>query len=74
MAGGTASAAAGAGSAGKGLEWNQTLPAGFLNSIEFTRLQYGRPYRFVGGARHAEPSLKLGIGEHWRGFGKSTVG
>jgi hypothetical protein len=37
-----------------------------VNSSEFTRLQYGRPYRFIG-ARLAEPSLKLGIGEHWRG-------
>jgi hypothetical protein len=38
----------------------------FVNSFEFARLQYGWPYRFVGGARLAEPSLKRGIGEHWR--------
>jgi hypothetical protein len=44
----------------------------FVNSFEFTRLQYGRPYRFVGGARLAEPSLKLGIGEHWRGVASSA--
>jgi hypothetical protein len=44
----------------------------FVNSMEFTRLQYGRPYRFVGGARHAGPSLKLGIREHWRGVAASA--
>jgi hypothetical protein len=44
----------------------------FVNSFEFTRLQNGGPYRFVGGARHAEPSLKLGIGEHWRGVAGSA--
>jgi hypothetical protein len=44
----------------------------FLSSIEYTRLQYGRPYRFVGGARLAEPSLKLGIGKHWRGVAASA--
>jgi hypothetical protein len=43
-----------------------------VDSIEFTRLQYGRPYRFVGRARHAEPALKLGIGEHWRGVAASA--
>jgi hypothetical protein len=44
----------------------------FVNSFEFTGLQYGRPYRFVGGARLAEPSLKLGIGAHWRGVAGSA--
>jgi hypothetical protein len=44
----------------------------FVKCIEFTRRQYGRPYRFVGGARHAEPSLKLGIGENWRGVAASA--
>jgi hypothetical protein len=44
----------------------------FVNSFEFTRLQYGCPYHFVGGARPAELSLKRGIGEHWRGVAGSA--
>jgi hypothetical protein len=44
----------------------------FVKSFEFTRLEYGRPYRFVGGARQVEPSLKLGIGEPWRGVAGSA--